>query len=67
MNILEKWNKISLVKRIIAGMVIGAILGVAVPSAGPIGILGDLFVSALKAVAPILVFFLVMRDRKSVV
>ena len=59
-NILVKWNSISLVKRIIAGMLIGALLGVAVPTLTPIGILGDIFVSALKAVAPILVFFLVM-------
>ncbi|MEY8320881.1 serine/threonine transporter SstT [Lachnospiraceae bacterium 46-61] len=59
-NILVKWNNISLVKRIIAGMLIGALLGVTVPTLTPIGILGDIFVSALKAVAPILVFFLVM-------
>ena len=60
MNLFEKWNSISLVKRIIGGLIIGAILGVAIPQATPIGILGELFVSALKAVAPILVFFLVM-------
>ncbi len=59
-NILQKWNSISLVKRIIGGMIIGAILGIAIPSVSVIGILGDLFVSALKAVAPVLVFFLVM-------
>lgn len=59
-NILQKWNSISLVKRILAGMIIGAILGVAVPTATAIGILGDIFVNALKAIAPVLVFFLVM-------
>lgn len=59
-NILQKWNSISLVKRIIGGMIIGAILGIAVPTATPIGILGDIFVNALKAIAPVLVFFLVM-------
>jgi serine/threonine transporter len=59
-DILVKWNSISLVKRIIGGMVIGAILGMAVPSLSVIGILGDIFVNALKAVAPVLVFFLVM-------
>ena len=59
-NILSKWNSISLVKRIICGLIIGAILGVAVPQATGISILGTLFVNALKAVAPILVFFLVI-------
>ena len=60
MNIIQKWNSISLVKRILCGLVIGAILGMAVPQATAIGILGTLFVGALKAIAPILVFFLVM-------
>lgn len=60
MNIIQKWNSISLVKRILCGLVIGAILGIAVPQVSVIGILGTLFVGALKAIAPILVFFLVM-------
>lgn len=59
-QIWEKWNSISLVKRIICGMLIGAILGVAVPQATGLSLLGDLFVGALKAVAPILVFVLVI-------
>ena len=59
-QIWKKWNSISLVKRIICGMLIGAILGVAVPQATGLSILGDLFVGALKAVAPILVFVLVI-------
>lgn len=57
MNIIKKWNNISLVKRIIAGLAAGIILGLAVPQAEMIGILGDLFVGALKALAPLLVFF----------
>ena len=60
MNIIQKWNSISLVKRIICGLIIGAILGLAVPQVSVIGILGTLFVGALKAIAPILVFFLVI-------
>ncbi|MBQ5589293.1 MAG: serine/threonine transporter SstT, partial [Anaerotignum sp.] len=60
MNIIQKWNSISLVKRIICGLILGAILGMAVPQVSVIGILGTLFVGALKAIAPILVFFLVM-------
>ncbi|WP_313526032.1 serine/threonine transporter SstT [Anaerotignum sp.] len=61
-NLFQKWNDISLVKRILAGLIIGAILGVAVPSLSVIAIFGDLFVGALKGVAPILVFFLVMSS-----
>lgn len=59
-QIWKKWNSISLVKRIICGMLIGAILGVVVPQATGLSILGDLFVGALKAVAPILAFVLVI-------
>lgn len=62
MNLIKKWNDISLVKRIIAGLIVGILLGVAFPKAAPIGILGELFVGALKALAPLLVFFLVMHS-----
>lgn len=51
----------SLVKRIIIGLILGLILGLAVPQATPIAMFGKLFVGALKAVAPVLVFFLVMH------
>ena len=61
-NLLKKWNSISLVKRIIVGLIIGIILGLTVPQFTVIGLLGDLFVGALKAVAPILVVFLVMAS-----
>lgn len=60
-NLLNKWNQMSLVKRIIIGMIIGIILAVVIPEqAKPIVILGSLFVGALKAIAPVLVLFLVM-------
>ncbi len=60
-NLLSKWNGMSLVKRIIIGLLVGIMLAMMVPEyAKPIGIFGILFVSALKSVAPILVFFLVM-------
>lgn len=59
-NVISKWNSISLVKRILCGLIIGIILGLVIPQASAISILGDLFVGALKGVAPILVFFLVM-------
>ena len=57
---MNQWYKLSLVKRIIAGLIIGIILGVTIPDvAQPITIFGALFVGALKAIAPMLVFFLV--------
>jgi serine/threonine transporter len=60
-NLLKKWNQISLVKQISMGLIIGIILAVSIPEvAKPVVILGSLFVGALKAVAPILVLFLVM-------
>lgn len=60
MNIIQKWNDINLVLRIACGIVIGAILALLIPQAEAIGILGTLFVGALKAIAPILVFVLVI-------
>lgn len=60
-NLLKKWNEISLVKRILLGLAIGIILALAIPEkANAIVILGSLFVGALKSIAPVLVFFLVM-------
>ncbi len=57
---MEKWNRLSLIFRIACGLVLGVILGLCFPNASVIGILGDIFVGALKSVAPILVFFLVI-------
>jgi serine/threonine transporter len=60
-KLLKQWNQLSLVKRIIIGLIIGIILAIIAPDAAkPISIFGSLFVGGLKAVAPILVFFLVM-------
>ena len=54
------YNRIGLIWQIIIGMIIGIIIGQFIPSAAPtVGILGSLFVGALKAVAPFLVFILV--------
>ncbi len=62
MKLLNAWNKLSLVKRIIIGLILGVILGLVIPSFQVIGVLGDLFVGALKALAPLLVFFIVMHS-----
>lgn len=56
---INVWNKTSLIKRIIIGVILGFILGMTLPKVSAIGILGDLFVGGLKAVAPLLVFVLV--------
>lgn len=58
---MKKWNSLSLVKRIFVGLIIGIALALTVPEqVSGITIFGALFVGALKAIAPILVFFLVM-------
>ena len=58
-KLIEKYTKTSLILRILAGLILGAILGIFVPGATGLGILGDVFVGALKAIAPVLVFVLV--------
>ena len=61
-KIAEVWSSLSLIKRIIIGLVIGALLGAFGPKDITIvEMLGTLFVSALKSVAPLLVFFLVIN------
>lgn len=58
-SILKKWTESSLILKIVAGLVIGAVLGLLFPKASFFGITGTLFIGALKAIAPILVFLLV--------
>ncbi len=64
-ELVRKYNEVSLVLRIIIGLVIGVVLALLIPSDGNVAatiitLLGTLFVNALKAVAPILVFFLII-------
>ena len=59
MSIIRKGNSLSLIVRILIGLVIGAVLGFVAPGLSWLGVLGELFVGALKAIAPILVFVLV--------
>ena len=56
---ISTWNRSSLIKRIAIGVVVGAVLGLLVPKFTVIGLLGDMFVGGLKAIAPLLVFALV--------
>ncbi|MCQ2238523.1 MAG: serine/threonine transporter SstT [Bacteroidaceae bacterium] len=58
-SVATKWQELSLLLRIFIGLVIGAVLGLTCPQLTGISILGQLFVSALKAVAPVLVAVLV--------
>lgn len=57
--VADKYNGVSLIIRIIVGLIAGTALALVVPHMTWIGEFGTLFVSALKAVAPILVFVLV--------
>ena len=61
-NLLKAWNRLSLVKQIIIGLVIGIVLALVAPQqlGGIMPIFGTIFTRALKGVAPVLVFFLVM-------
>ena len=59
-QVLSFWNQLSLINRIIVGMIIGILLGIFVPQAAAVGTIGTVFVSALKAIAPLLVFFIVL-------
>ena len=58
-QVYEKWTSINLVVRIVAGLVIGAVLALVIPGIEPITLLGTIFVNALKAIAPVLVFVLI--------
>ena len=53
------YNGVSLIVRILIGLVIGAVLALVVPGAGWVAELGTLFVGALKGIAPVLVFVIV--------
>ncbi|MBQ7608205.1 MAG: serine/threonine transporter SstT [Desulfovibrionaceae bacterium] len=60
--VISKYVSVSLIARIAIGMVVGAVLGLILPSLRGIGILGDFFVGGLKGVAPVLVFILVLNS-----
>ena len=58
-TLVKLWTSTSLVLKIVVGLVVGAVLGLTVPQFTYISILGTVFVSALKAIAPVLVAVLV--------
>ena len=58
----KKYMETALIKLIAVGLVIGIVIALAAPAMVPlVAIFGDLFVRALKGVAPVLVFVLVMN------
>ena len=59
-RIVEKWNGTSLILRIAVGLAVGALLGMACSQLSAISVLGNVFVGALKGIAPVLVFVLVI-------
>lgn len=62
-GLLQRFARGSLVKQILVGLVLGILLAlVSKPAATATGLLGTLFVGALKAVAPVLVLTLVMAS-----
>lgn len=64
-KIFSFYVKTPLVLRIAIGLVIGVVLGLFLPQLGFISVLGQVFVGALKAVAPLLVFILVIASLAS--
>ena len=56
------WNGTSLIVKILIGLVLGTLFGLLTPQATFLTILGDLFVGALKGIAPLLVFVLVISS-----
>ena len=62
-GVVNKIGSGSLVKQIVVGIAAGVLLALWVPEvAGSAGLFGDIFVGALKAVAPLLVFVIVMAS-----
>ena len=58
-KIVDKYNDTSLILRILAGLILGIVIALFAPNATVIGEFGNLFVGALKAIAPVLVFVIV--------
>lgn len=59
-RIVQKYNNTSLILRIVIGLALGILLGVLIPGISFLSLLGTLFVTALRSIAPILVFTLII-------
>ena len=62
---LQLYTKSPLILRIAIGLAIGVCLGIFLPQASFVAVFGSVFVGALKAIAPILVFVLVIASLAS--
>ena len=58
-KLIKKWTESNLIVKILCGFVIGTILGSIIKKNDYLGLPGELFVKALRGIAPILVFALV--------
>ena len=58
-SVLQSWQQSNLMLRILFGIIIGSVLALILPGHNVISMLGDLFVGALKGIAPVLVAVLV--------
>ena len=61
-NLFRQWNSINIIYRILGGLLLGIRLALVFPDASAISLLGTIFVNALKGIAPLLVFFLVISS-----
>lgn len=61
-NLFRQLNSINIIYRILGGLLLGIILALVFPDASAISLLGTIFVNALKGIAPLLVFFLVISS-----
>ena len=61
-NLFRQWNSINIIYRILGGLLLGIILALVFPDASAISLPGTIFVNALKGIAPLLVFFLVISS-----
>jgi len=64
-KVLGYYTKAPLILRILIGLVIGVVLGLLLPNVSFVTLLGNIFVGALKSVAPLLVFVLVIASLAS--
>ena len=64
-KIAAAYNGVSLILRIAIGLVVGVILALVCPGATWLKELGNLFVGALKGIAPVLVFVIVASWRRA--
>lgn len=61
-TVLKHYNKTNLVIKIVFGIILGIIVACILPDVSWISVFGDLFVGSLKAIAPFLVFILVISS-----